>query len=567
METTINFDLDTYKKKSLIFNKIPIEANELDNYKSIIFDKTKKIFEGKNSDLGFIMKIYEDKFKYDLPIASSLPNGLMYSNVSFFADIINILPGCILYDCRIKIINEAGIFASKGNELQISVFPDILDKKNFISQLSIGNLIDIEVIAARDFVYDTRIGITGAIHYPGIVSNIIKTDLTIPTINKKNINITPAPKLIKYSKQKKELKQLTGGINPYNSLSNKILNLRSNNYKYKNSESGGGDNNDNYNESGSGDNESGSDNNESDNCDNNDSDNESGNYNNDNDNESGSDDNDDNDDNESDSDDNKNKNKNKKFRKKGGASKLDRDKLKNEKKKIDSKDEDIMNVYSEVEKQTGYDLKTIEIIKLINIICPNIIVITDKNINLNTNGINKFPDNKEIFIDCESNYNINNHSQIIKLLNKIITNNVTYGIFKYVGIFEDIISLQFICLLCNIYSVSLVVPPTNIKNSYILLTKKIGEFTEEWRKIIKQLNNKIGENKNINLLSMDINTTDKKIDGNFIRDLRLHNIQLNCEITKLQIEEEVIKIRPKINSEIMNSIKEKKMKIMQDFIL
>jgi hypothetical protein len=99
-----------------------------------------------------------------------------------------------------------------------------------------------------------------------------------------------------------------------------------------------------------------------------------------------------------------------------------------------------------------------------------------------------------------------------------------------------------------------------------LLTKKIGEFTEEWKKTIKQLNNKISNDKNINLITNDINTTDKKIDGNFMRDIRMYNIQLNSEITKLQIEEKVIKSRPKINSEIMNAIKEKKLKIAQDFI-
>lgn len=561
-KTRIEWDLSVYKTKKLIFDKVPIEPKELTEYKSIIINKTKQLFLNKTQRNGFIIEIFDEGFHFEEPIASfNSFDGLMYSNVSFMATVLSIEPGNVLYDCEITIINDAGIFATKENgSIQISVFSDLLEKKNFIGLFSVGNLIDVEVIAVRDFVYDTRISVVGTIHFPPIVCTELKTALTTPTINKKEIDFKPATKTVKYTKIITKVPQLTGGVKINNSLTNKILGIDSepinknelkDNKELKNKKElkdkkelkGGEKDSERESEhnlerdSGSG---SDQENNNSD----------------------GYDSDDDQLDSDSDSE---------------PENKMDGGKAKKEITKLDVDNITQLGQLPFV-LGTNLDLPLIELYHLINQVIPKTINFAD----LGSSPFGKkgtFPIGKEtILIDIISNYSMNKHSQIIECLSELTKSETTYAIIKYSDSFEDLVSLQFICLLRKVYDITLIIPFITINGDIVgqyLILKRIGKFSAEWVKFInslnKNLNGKTKEKKSINMFTENIiagidASSDKRIDDNFIRDIRVFQVSLNKIITNLQVNIKVIESRPKMTTGAKKAIQDKQIKIAKEWI-
>lgn len=150
-------DIDLLTKDKVITEKFTIDPQYLDTPQDRIIEIIKKRIEGYRQKQGFVLKFHKILSMHDLiSIRDSLKSE--YSiDCNLLVDILNINPGNMLLDCKIKMVTDTGILANAlDTKIQIFIPTDEL-MDGFQTIYKKGSSINIEVIGSRDIIYDNNI--------------------------------------------------------------------------------------------------------------------------------------------------------------------------------------------------------------------------------------------------------------------------------------------------------------------------------------------------------------------------------------------------------------------------
>lgn len=150
-------DIDLLTKDKVITEKFIIEPQYLDNPQERIIEIIKKRIEGYRHRQGFVLKFHKILSMHDLiSIRDSLKSE--YSiDCNLLVDVLTINPGNMLLDCKIKMVTDTGILATAlDSTIQIFIPTDEL-MDGFQTIYKKDGLVNVEVIGARDIIYDKTI--------------------------------------------------------------------------------------------------------------------------------------------------------------------------------------------------------------------------------------------------------------------------------------------------------------------------------------------------------------------------------------------------------------------------
>jgi hypothetical protein len=153
-------DIDLLTKEKIIVERFIIHPRFLDNPLESINEQIKTRIEGFRHKQGFVLRLKKIVAMNDLISNRDSLSGEAYIDCTLLVDVLTIVTGNILLGCKIKMITDTGILSTNMNN-HISIFiptDELMDE--FQTLYKKGDLIDIEVLGARDVIYDNEIIIT-----------------------------------------------------------------------------------------------------------------------------------------------------------------------------------------------------------------------------------------------------------------------------------------------------------------------------------------------------------------------------------------------------------------------
>lgn len=156
-------DLDFLTKEKVIIERVIVDPKDCDNIVQIMQDFIKNNKNYCHRD-GFVRQLKKVIATKDLIITKDKFDGSYYIDVILLADILELKPGSVLFDCKIKMLTKAGIFAyTKDNLIKVLIASDNIDD-DVHSKYKKGDMINVEVIVSKQTIHDNELTVFAKLH-------------------------------------------------------------------------------------------------------------------------------------------------------------------------------------------------------------------------------------------------------------------------------------------------------------------------------------------------------------------------------------------------------------------